>query len=142
MRRRTIGDQELALLRYVAEHGPVTVGQAAEGFGAPRGLARSTVLTVMERLRGKGHLERRQVDGVFHYSSPLPTAEVLRGAVRSFVERTLSGSVSPFAAYLAESGEVSEEELAELERAVARLRSARGEGKRPAGGRRRPKQEA
>ena len=51
MKTRTIGDQELALLRYVAEEGPVTVGQAAEGFGAPRGLARSTVLTVMERLR-------------------------------------------------------------------------------------------
>jgi len=143
MKRRSIGDQELALLRYVAEQGPVTVGQAAEGYGAPRGLARSTVLTVMERLRQKGHLERRQVDGVFHYSSPLPTGEVMRGAVRSFVERTLAGSVSPFVAYLAESGEVSDAELSELERAVERLRSARHEGKRPAAaGRRRPKKEA
>jgi hypothetical protein len=50
--------------------------------------------------------------------------------------------VSPFAAYLAESGAVSEEELGELERAVERLRSARGEGKRSVAGGRRSKKEA
>lgn len=134
MKTRSIGDQELALLRYLAEQGPSTVGQAAEGFGAPRGLARSTVLTMMERLRQKGHLERRQVDGVFHYASPLPPGELLHGAVRSFVERTLAGSVSPFVAYLAESGEVSDAELRELEALVERLRSERAPGGRARGG--------
>jgi len=124
---KSIGDQELAILRYVAEQGPVSVGQVAEGFGAPRGLARSTVLTMMERLRQKGHLDREQADGVYRYSSPLPSGEVLRGAVRSFVERTLSGSVSPFVAYLTETAEVSDTELAELEELVARLKSKRKE---------------
>jgi predicted transcriptional regulator len=124
---KSIGDQELAILRYVAEQGPVSVGQVAEGFGTPRGLARSTVLTMMERLRQKGHLDREQADGVYRYSSPLPSGEVLRGAVRSFVERTLSGSVSPFVAYLTETAEVSDTELAELEELVARLKSKRKE---------------
>jgi predicted transcriptional regulator len=122
---KSIGDQELALLRHVAEQGPVSVGQVAEGFGAPRGLARSTVLTMMERLRQKGHLDREQADGVYRYFSPVPSGEVLRGAVRSFVERTLSGSVSPFVAYLTETAEVSDTELAELEELVARLKSKR-----------------
>jgi predicted transcriptional regulator len=126
-RQGTIGDQELALLRYVAEAGPVTVGQAAEGFGAPRGLARSTVLTVMERLRNKGRLKRRKADGVYRYSSPVPAGEVLRGVVQSFVETTLGGSVSPFVAFLAEAEEISEEELAELEQIVARLNEKRRE---------------
>jgi predicted transcriptional regulator len=117
----TIGDQELALLRYVAEAGPVTVGQAAEGFGAPRGLARSTVLTVMERLRKKGRLKRRKAGGVYQYASPVPAGEVMRGVVRSFVETTLGGSVSPFVTFLAEVEEVSAAELAELEQIVARL---------------------
>ena len=44
MSGKTIGDQELTLLKHVAEVGPVSVGQVAEGFGAPRELARSTVL--------------------------------------------------------------------------------------------------
>jgi len=127
---KSIGDQELALLRYVAERGPVSVGQVVEGFGAPRELARSTVLTMMERLRQKGHLDREPAGGVYRYSSPATSGEVLRGAVQSFVEKTLSGSVSPFVAYLTESAEVSDvsdTELAELEELVARLKSRRKE---------------
>ena len=128
MNPRSIGDQELALLRYIAVQGPMTVGQVAEGFGEPRGLARSTVLTMMERLRQKGHLDREQVDGVFRYFSLAPEEELLRGAVRTFVEKTLAGSVSPFVAYLSETAEVSESELAELEDLVARLKSRKKEG--------------
>jgi predicted transcriptional regulator len=123
----TIGDQELALLRYVAEAGPATVGEVAEGFGAPRGLARSTVLTVMERLRKKGRLKRRKAGGVYRYSSPVAAGEVLRGVVQSFVETTLGGSVSPFVSFLAEAEELSEEELAELTQIVARLSEKRRE---------------
>ena len=124
---KSIGDQELALLRYVAEQGPVSVGQVVEGFGTPRGLARSTVLTMMERLRQKGHLDREPADGVYRYSSPATSGEVMQGAVRSFVEKTLSGSVSPFVAYLTETAKVSDAELAELEELVARLKSRRKE---------------
>jgi predicted transcriptional regulator len=127
---RSIGDQELALLRYLAESGPATVGEATEGFGEPRGLARSTVLTMMERLRQKGHLEREQVEGVYRYCSPVSSGDLLQGAVRSFVEKTLEGSVSPFVAYLTASAEVStvtDSELAELEQLVSRLKSKKKE---------------
>lgn len=127
MKPKTIGDQELALLQYVAEQDGATVGQAADGFGAPRGLARSTVLTMMERLRQKGHLDRRQVNGVYLYRASAPAGEVLRDVVKSFVEKTLGGSVSPFVTYLTEEAEVSDAELAELEGLVARLHSKRKE---------------
>ena len=83
---------------------------------------------MMERLRQKRHLDREQVDGVFRYSSLAPEEELLRGAVRTFVEKTLAGSVSPFVAYLSETAEVSESELAELEDLVARLKSRKQEG--------------
>ena len=123
--RSSIGDQELALLQWLAERGGATVGEAVEGFG--RGLARSTVLTMMERLRAKGRLRRSKAAGVYRYTSPAAPAEVLRGVVESFVEQTLGGSVSPFVAYLAESGELSADEVAELEALLARLQ-AKGEG--------------
>jgi predicted transcriptional regulator len=120
---KAVGEQELAVLRYVAEHGPATVGEVAERFGEAQGLARSTILTVMERLRKKGHLTRRKVEGVFQYSSQLPASELLRGVVGDFVERTLAGSLSPFVTYLAEAEDVSEEELQQLQDVVARLQS-------------------
>jgi predicted transcriptional regulator len=127
MAGKSIGDRELALLQHLSERGELTVAEAVEEFGAAHGLARSTVLTMMERLRAKRYLKRRPVDGVYRYQATRAPGEVLRGTVSSFVERTLGGSVTPFVAYLAERGEVSDQELEELETAVERLRERREE---------------
>ncbi|WP_430392269.1 BlaI/MecI/CopY family transcriptional regulator [Dyella sp. 20L07] len=127
MSKPSIGDQELALLQYLAENGNASVGEVAAGFGEPRGLARSTVLTMMERLRGKSFLRRRQVDGVYQYSPATGPGEVMRSAVGQFVEKTLSGSVSPFVAWMSERAQVSDTELAELEALVSQLQSRRKE---------------
>jgi predicted transcriptional regulator len=122
---KRVGDQELALLRFVAEAGHATAGEAAERFGQPRGLARSTVLTMMERLRKKGHLTRRQQGGVYHYAPRTAPGAAVREAVKSFVDRTLDGSITPFVTYLGERADVSDEELAELESLLARLQRQR-----------------
>ena len=127
MRRKTIGDQELALLQYIGENEPASVGEVAAGFGEARGLARSTVLTMMERLRTKGYLQREQDEGVYRYSSTAEQQEVVNGAVGSFVEKTLQGSISPFVAWMSEKAEVSDNELAELEALVSKLQSQRRE---------------
>ncbi len=125
MGESSIGEQELALLRHIADHGSVTVGEAAEAFGMPRGLARSTVLTMMERLRAKGHLGRRMIEGVYRYRTRASSADLLKGAVQRFVERNLDGSVSPFLAYLSEAGRLTDEELQELEAIIAKLHAGR-----------------
>ena len=125
MARGSIGEQELALLRYVADHDGATVGEVAEGFGGSRGLARSTVLTMMERLRKKGHLSRRLLDGVYRYRARASSADLLKNAVGRFVERSLGGSVSPFLAYLSEADVVSAAQLRELEEVVSRLTAVR-----------------
>lgn len=127
MGKPSIGDQELALLQYIAEHKSASVGEVASGFGEPRGLARSTVLTMMERLRGKSYLRRKQVEGVYRYSPATGPGEVMRSAVGQFVEKTLSGSVSPFVAWMSERTDVSDSELAELEALVHQLHERRKE---------------
>ncbi len=117
----SLGEQELALLRFLADHDGLSVGEAADRYGAPRRLARSTVLTMMERLRRKGFLVRRLADGVYRYRARTTSRDLLKGAVRRFVERNLGGSVSPFLAYLSETPHLSESELRELEDIVTRL---------------------
>jgi predicted transcriptional regulator len=121
----TIGEQELALLRHIADRGGLSVAETVDTFGSERGLARSTVLTMMERLRKKGYLGRRLLDGVYRYRARASSADLLKGAVRHFVEGKLNGSVSPLVAYLSEAKDVSDEELRELEDTVARLSAAR-----------------
>jgi predicted transcriptional regulator len=122
---KSIGDRELALLRHIEGRGAATVGEVAEEFGRTESLARSTVLTMMERLRHKGHLTRRMTDGVYRYSTRAGTGDVVRRAVHTFVDKTLAGSLSPFVTYLAERTDVSDAELAELEDVVNRLQARR-----------------
>jgi len=128
VRKHSIGEQELALLRHIADRDGVTVGETADEFGASRGLARSTVLTMMERLRRKGYLGRRLVDGIYRYRARESSANLLKDAVQRFVERSLGGSVTPFLAYLSDAGKVSPRELRELEDIVARLQADRRKG--------------
>ena len=122
----TLGDQELEVLRYVAENAPITVGEVAVRYGEPLGLARTTVLTVMERLRRKGFLNRKKVHGVFRYAPQVAQAEVMRELVRAFVDKTLAGSLMPFVAYLSEPGSVTDEELVALRKLVEGLPRDRG----------------
>ena len=109
----TLGDQELTLLRYVSDHAPVTVREAAEQFGASHGLARTTILTMMERLRLKNFLTRAKTQGAFQYSPVVAKTELMQTLVRDFVEKSLGGSLSPFVAYLTEA-KLSEREAADL----------------------------
>lgn len=118
---RPLGEQELETLRFVSEHAPITVGEVAKSFGTSRGLARTTVLTVMERLRGKGYLTRRRSDGVFRYSPRIDQRDVLSNVVAEFVERSLGGSLSPFVSYLVDSGRLGEEQIDQLKRMVESL---------------------
>jgi predicted transcriptional regulator len=127
MTPQTLGAQELVLLRHIADRGGATVGEVADTFGSPRKLARSTVLTMMERLRKKGFLNRRLVGGVYRYQARASSDELTRGAIRRFVDRNLGGSVAPFVAYLSEAAALTEAELKELEDVVARLQSAKKE---------------
>lgn len=117
----TLGDQELALLRYISAHAPLSAGEVFNQFGEPHGLARSTVETVMERLRKKNYLTRKSHDGVFRYEATVGSQELMSGLVEQFVQRTLDGSLVPFVTYFSKQNRLTEAEMAELERLVGKL---------------------
>jgi predicted transcriptional regulator len=123
--RETIGREEMQVLRYVADRHPVSVRDVADHVAATSGKARTTVLTVMERLRVKGYLIRRKKGGVYLYSPKRSQADVLRNLVADFVREALGGSVSPFVAYLAEEADLKDEEVRELARLVVDLEAQR-----------------
>lgn len=122
-----LGEQELEVLRFAADRAPISVGEVAREFGARRGLARTTVLTVMERLRAKGYLTRRRANGVYRYSPRLNQSDVMSGVIADFVERSLGGSLSPFVAYLADTGRLGADEIAQLRRMIGMLEEQEGD---------------
>lgn len=128
MAKSTLGSTEIEVLRYLGDHHPLSVGDVAAHFAETSGQARTTILTMMERLRKKGYLTRKQAGGVYQYSPKVPKRVLLRELVRKFVDTTLAGSVSPFVAYLSESGPVSDQDLDQLKQLVRDLEEGKKRG--------------
>ena len=128
--REPLGHLELDVLQYIADHHPVTVREVATHFAETSGQARTTVLTVMGRLRAKGYLKRRKSAGLQRYTPTIPKAELLHRMVGDFVDEVLGGSVSPFVAYLTRSSLLNDDEVRKLAQLLKRIES-REQGDEP-----------
>ncbi|HEY2761024.1 MAG TPA: BlaI/MecI/CopY family transcriptional regulator [Pirellulales bacterium] len=128
-RKENLGYLEMNVLQYVADHHPITVREVATHFAAVSGQARTTLLTVMERLRRKGFLRRQKIDGLQRYSPRVGKAEFLGGMVADFVDGVLGGNVSPFVAYLSRSPKLTDVEVRDIEKLLKRLESREQKGR-------------
>lgn len=122
----SLGEQEMEILRHVSDQEPVSVREVAAHFEREKKWARTTVLTVMERLRKKGFLSRAQIEGVFKYSAKIQTVDVITSKVSDFVEKTLGGSVGPLFSYFLSSAELSDKEIAQLKELAAKIEKKGG----------------
>lgn len=119
--RPTLGDFELDLLGYIADHGPMSARAAFDGFGVPRGIARTTVLKTIDRLIQKEYLTRQEEGGTWTYKSLHSRAELQQFAVERFVNNTLSGNIEPFMLYLDGGATINEDDLSKLRLLVDKL---------------------
>lgn len=117
----SLGEQEMDILVYVGANSPISVRDVAQHFEQEKQLARTTVLTVMERLRKKGFLGRTQIDGVFKYTAKIETGDILSSKISDFVEKTLGGSVGPLFSYFISSSNLTDEEIQNLKELVLKL---------------------
>ena len=125
MQAPSLGDRELPVLRYVQAHAPAVVREVARHVAESRGLARTTVLTVVERLRKRRCLTRRRIGGRYRYSSVVQESDLLRSLARGFAARVRGASFLPAVAYLIEDADLSEGELHDLEGLVRNLQGRR-----------------
>ena len=123
-----LGELELEVLKTIWQEQPCTVQEIAELLGKRRGCARTTVLTVMQRLHAKGFLKRRKQAGIFRYSATEPQEKVMSGLVGQFIERVLDGSPGPFVSYLAKTNGLSRQQACALRAIVKDLDKKSGEG--------------
>ncbi len=117
----SLGEQEMDMLKYISEKAPISVRDAAAYFETEKKLARTTVMTVMERLRKKGFLNRARLDGVFKYSPKFQTTDVVSSKVSEFIEKTLGGSVGPLFTYFLSSSNLSSDEISQLKELASKL---------------------
>lgn len=119
--KESLGKVELELLQLVEKLQPASVRTLVEHLADSTGLARTTVLTMLERLRRKGFLSRRKIKGTNHYSPRVSVTALLQRLVGDFVQRMLGGSVSPVVAYLQDAEQIDAADLAELKSLVKQL---------------------
>ncbi len=116
-----LGRLQLDVLQFVTDQHPASVREVAQHFAETSGQARTTVLTVLEKLREKGYLRRAKSGGVFRYSPTISKPELLGQLVGDFVDGVLQGAASPFVAYLSKSKKLTPDEARKLEQLLKRI---------------------
>ncbi|GBC86143.1 Transcriptional regulator BlaI [bacterium HR12] len=118
-----LGPLEQAVMDFVWDRGgPVTVREVHGAVGTRRGLAYTTVMTVMDRLWRKRLLQRRRVGRAYLYE-PRATREE---HAAQLVRKVLAGAKDRRSVLLGFVRSVDEGDLEELERLVREARRARG----------------
>ena len=125
---QTLGQLELEVLKIVWDKQGCTVPEAAEVLAKQKGYARTTILTVIQRLHKKGFLNRKKEEGVFHYYPTEKKTTVLGKLARQFVENIFEGSSASLVQHLTD-GSVPPEELARIRAIIDDAITAEGEQK-------------
>jgi len=116
-----LGELELDILKTVWQFPGSTVQELTEIVSKQRSCARTTVLTVVQRLHSKGFLKRKKVDGVLRFSPTEDKGQVTSRLIRQFVDKVLDGSAAPFVAYLANTKNLTEDQANQLQSIVEQL---------------------
>ena len=119
-----LGDLQLRIMRIVWQRGEATVAEVMEGLGRSQ-LAYSTVATMLRKMEARG-LVRHRVEGrTFIYTALVAEEQVSRKMTDHLLERLFQGSLAGMVSHLLSTREVSEAELAELERMIAERKRGR-----------------
>ena len=119
------GQLQRAVIEVVWEFGEATVRQVWKRLCRRKELAYTTVLTAMQRLERDGWLTHR-VDGRKHIYLPTKTRrQAGAGSVRKFVQRMFDGNALLMFRQLVEEGELTDEELRELQKLINQTRKER-----------------
>ena len=121
--QKALGDLELTVLKTIWEHQPCTVQKVAQKLQKQRGCARTTILTVMQRLHAKKYLKRQKNNGVFEYSTTEGRSKVISRMIGQFLDKVLDGSALPFVTYLSQANDLTKEQAETLRTIAQKIES-------------------
>ena len=120
--KTVLTDQELEIMKVVWQRGKVTVRDVYEDLLKHRKIAYTTVMTMMGILEQKGRLKKSDGERAYVYSPAEPKGKVVGSMVQEFVRRVFNGSAKPLLVHLAESREITQEELDEISKLLKERR--------------------
>jgi BlaI family penicillinase repressor len=114
-----LGDLQHAIMRVLWEHGESSVSDVHLALLEERGLAPTTIATMLGKMQKKGVVRRRTVGRQFRYSPAVSEAEVQRSMVTELTERLFDGNAAALVNHLLVAQQIDRKELQEIQRLIA-----------------------
>jgi predicted transcriptional regulator len=116
---RDLTDLQVDLLEVLWERGEATVAEVQEALLRTRGLATTTVATLLSRLEKRGIITHRADGRLFVYRALVSREQVRDSMVSALTYRMFSGNVAALVNHLLTDAEISPGDLARVKRLIA-----------------------
>ncbi|MDE2678034.1 MAG: BlaI/MecI/CopY family transcriptional regulator [Gemmatimonadetes bacterium] len=125
-RKRQLGDLQLAIMRVLWERGEAPAIEVHQALFEERGLAVTTIKTMLRKLEEYGCVEHRTNGRQFIYRPAIREADVRKGMVGALVQRLFAGDSAALVNHLVQSGEIGPDDLEGLEEILSTKRKETG----------------
>jgi len=112
-------DLQIAIMRVLWSKGEATAVQIWDALRPERGLAQTTIATMLSRLEKRGVIQHRTQSRQFVYFPTVTEPEVRRSMVSELTERLFDGNVAELMAHLLAGREMSPGDLARVRELIA-----------------------
>jgi predicted transcriptional regulator len=112
-------DLQIAIMRVLWSKGEATAVQIWDALRPERGLAQTTIATMLSRLEKRGVIQHRTQSRQFVYYPTVTEPEVRRSMVSELTERLFDGNVADLMAHLLSGREMSPGDLARVRELIA-----------------------
>jgi len=119
--RHQLTELQLAIMRVIWDRSEATVQDIWEALHAERGLAQTTVATMLSRLERRGVVTRRAQSRQYHYRAAVTEREVQHSMVGELTERLFDGDVTALVQHLLTGKDVSPGDIAKIRDMIERV---------------------
>jgi BlaI family transcriptional regulator, penicillinase repressor len=127
--RHELTELQIAILRLLWERGEASVAEIWEALYEERGLAQTTIATLVARLQRRGIVARRARDRQFVYRATITESDVQHSMVGELTERLFAGDVTALVSHLISASDMSPGDLARVKRMIENAEKPKGDSR-------------
>ena len=125
--RHDLTELQLSILRLLWQRKEATVAELWEAMYEERGLAQTTVATLVARLQRRGIVARRTRDRQFLYRATITEADVQHSMVSELTERLFAGDPAALVNHLLSASDMTPGDLARVKRMIMNAQPPKGD---------------
>jgi len=129
MSKHTLGELQHAIMRVLWTNGEGTTAAVHDALYAERGLAPTTIATMLRKMEDKGVVAHRTEGRQFVYRPTVSESEVRSSMVGELLDRLFAGDPAALVSHLVTEGGIDESELAELRALLERADGGKEDGR-------------